>query len=162
MVLIPAGKFVMGDGAGEKDEQPAHPVEIGAFLMDRTEVTQARFEETVGYNPSKRERKEEAVDRVRWTEAIDYCNERSKREGLEPCYDLKTAECRFEATGYRLPTEAEWEYACRAGTSTRYFCGDDASALDAFAWFDKNAAKDSRPVGARRPNAWGLHDMAEA
>ena len=160
MVLIPAGKFVMGDGAGEKDEQPVHPVEIGAFLMDRTEVTQARFEETVGYNPSKRERKEEAVDRVRWTEAIDYCNERSKREGLEPCYDLKTAECRFEATGYRLPTEAEWEYACRAGTSTRYFCGDDASALDAFAWFDKNAAKDSRPVGARRPNAWGLHDMA--
>ena len=161
MVRIPAGRFVMGDATGAKDEQPPHGVELSAFLMDRREVDQARFERTMGYNPAKRERKNDAVDQIRWTEAIEYCNERSKREGLEPCYaDLKTGACRFEANGYRLPTEAEWEYACRAGTTTKYFFGDDASLLDAFAWFDKNASKTSRPVGAKKPNPWGLYDMA--
>jgi formylglycine-generating enzyme required for sulfatase activity len=100
------------------------------------------------------------VDRVRWTDAADYCNQRSKLEGLEPCYDVKTWACRFEASGYRLPTEAEWEYACRAGTTTRYFTGDDPAGLEAHAWFDRNAAKDARPVGAKKPNPWGLHDMA--
>jgi formylglycine-generating enzyme required for sulfatase activity len=160
MVLIPAGKFRMGDAAGAKDEQPVHEVEISAFLMDRFEVTQRHFSETVGYNPAKRERPGDAVDQVRWTEAVDYCNGRSKREGLEPCYDLDTGKCKFEANGYRLPTEAEWEYACRAGTATRWFCGDDASGIDAYAWFNRNAPKDTRPVGARKPNAWGLHDMA--
>jgi formylglycine-generating enzyme required for sulfatase activity len=160
MVLIPAGKFVMGDAAGAKDESPPHEVEVSAFLMDRFEVSQERFEATTGYNPSKRERKGDAVDRVRWTEAIDYCDERSKLEGLEPCYDLKTGACRFEASGYRLPTEAEWEYACRAGTTTPYFFGDRPDRLGSFAWFKGNASKDSRPVGAKEPNPWGLHDMA--
>jgi formylglycine-generating enzyme required for sulfatase activity len=160
MVLIPAGNFLMGDAAGAPDEQPPHPVELSAFLIDRVEVTQGRFEKVTGYNPAKHERKEDAVDQIRWTEAIDYCNQLSKREGLEPCYDLKTGACRFEAGGYRLPTEAEWEYACRAGTTTRYFFGDDASGLGAFGWFDKNAAPDSRPAGAKKPNPWGLFDMA--
>jgi formylglycine-generating enzyme required for sulfatase activity len=160
MVLVPAGKFVMGDATGLKDEQPTHEVSLSAFFMDRFEVTQGHFAETVGYNPAKRERPQDAVDQVRWTEAIDYCNGRSKREGLETCYDLSTGRCRFEADGYRLPTEAEWEYACRAGTTTRYFFGEDASGLGAFAWFEKNAPKDSRSVGAKKPNPWGLYDMA--
>ena len=160
MVLIPAGRFVMGDAAGAKDERPPHPVQVSAFYMDRFEVTQRDFSRSTGYNPSKRERDGDAVDQVRWTEAIDYCNKRSEAERLEPCYDLSTGACRFEASGYRLPTEAEWEYACRAGTTTRYFFGDDPAGLDAYAWYDKNAAKESRPVGARKPNPWGLHDMA--
>jgi formylglycine-generating enzyme required for sulfatase activity len=159
MVAIPAGSFVMGDAAGEKDEGPPHRVEVSAFLMDRFEVSQERFETTTGYNPSKRERKGDAVDRVRWTEAIDYANERSKLEGLEPCYDLKTGACNFGASGYRLPTEAEWEYACRAGTTKRYFFGDRPDRLGSFAWWKGNAAKDSRPVGAKEANPWGLHDM---
>jgi formylglycine-generating enzyme required for sulfatase activity len=160
MVLVPGGRFVMGDAAGEPDERPPREVKIGAFLMDRFEVDQERFERTVGYNPSRRERKGEAVDRVRWTEAVDYCNERSRLEGLEPCYDAKTGACRFEAGGYRLPTEAEWEYACRAGTTTRFFSGDDPKGMEGYAWHEKNASKDSRPVGAKRANPWGLHDMA--
>ena len=160
MVLVPAGKFLMGDAKGEEDERPPREVEVSAFLMDRTEVTQRRFEEAAGYNPAKRERKDDAGDQVRWTEAIDYCDKRSEREGLQPCYDLKTGACRFEANGYRLPTEAEWEYACRAGTTTRFFVGDDPAGLDTYGWFDKNASKDSRPAGAKKPNPWGLYDRA--
>ncbi len=161
MVLIPAGKFVMGDAAGAADEGPPHEVEISAFFMDRFEVTQARFEETTGYNPAKRDRKGEAVDQVRWTEAIDYCNQRSKREGLEPCYDLTTGDCRFEANGYRLPTEAEWEYACRAGTSTRWFTGGKAAGLEAFAWFDKNARRIPARPARRSPTPGGSSTWRE-
>jgi acetoin utilization deacetylase AcuC-like enzyme/formylglycine-generating enzyme required for sulfatase activity len=160
MVRIPAGRFVMGDAAGAPDERPPRAVEVSAFLMDRREVTQALFDRIMGYNPAKRERPGDAVDQIRWTEAIEFCNERSKREGLAPCYDLKTGACRLDADGYRLPTEAEWEYACRAGTTTRTFCGDAPGALAAHAWFAGNASKTSRPVGAKKPNPWGLFDMA--
>lgn len=160
MAMIPAGTFSMGDPLGAGDEGPSHEVQISPFLMDRTEVTQDQFEKTMGYNPSKVENSNHPVDSVRWLEAIEYCNERSVRDGLVPCYDLTTGGCNFAADGYRLPTEAEWEYACRAGTTTRYFSGDNPLGLDPFAWFEKNAVKKSHPVASKKPNAWGLHDMS--
>jgi len=96
---------------------------------------------------------------VSWLAAVRYCNMRSLREGLSPCYDPKTLACDFGADGYRLPTEAEWEYACRAGTSTRYSFGTDAAKLGRHGWFKANASKSTHPVGQRAANAWGVHDM---
>jgi formylglycine-generating enzyme required for sulfatase activity len=99
------------------------------------------------------------VEQVRWSDAVRYCNERSRRDGLEPAYDLKTWKCRFEANGYRLPTEAEWEYAARAGTTTVYSFGESDVELGRHAWFQANSGGKPHPVRQRKPNAWGLYDM---
>jgi acetoin utilization deacetylase AcuC-like enzyme/formylglycine-generating enzyme required for sulfatase activity len=159
MVLIPAGRFSMGDAAGEDDEQPIHQVEIGPFYMDTCEVTQASFQAMMGRNPSKSLGPDKPVERVSWFAAIQYCNMRSAREGLRPCYDLKTLRSDFSADGYRLPTEAEWEYACRAGTTSRWSFGDDPGELGKYAWFKGNSGKTTHAVRQKLPNPWGLYDM---
>ncbi len=158
MVLLPGGTFIMGDEDGEVDEPP-HEVVVGPFAIDKFEVTQEEYERVMGDNPSKVKGKKNPVEQVRWSDAVRYCNERSRLEGLEPAYDLKTWTCRFEASGYRLPTEAEWEYAARAGTTTAYSFGDSEAKLQQHAWFKANAQGKPRPAGRRRPNAWGLYDM---
>jgi formylglycine-generating enzyme required for sulfatase activity len=99
------------------------------------------------------------MEQVTWVQAANYCNARSKAEGLQPCYNEDTAECNFDADGYRLPTEAEWEYACRAGMESDYSFGNDTRWLGDFAWFADNADKKTHPVGQKRPNPWGLYDM---
>jgi acetoin utilization deacetylase AcuC-like enzyme/formylglycine-generating enzyme required for sulfatase activity len=159
MVLIPAGRFSMGDAAGEDDEQPVQQVEIGPFYMDACEVTQASFQALTGRNPSKSRGPDKPVEQVSWVAAVQYCNLRSAREGLKPCYDLKTLRCDFSADGYRLPTEAEWEYACRAGTTARWSFGNDPGELDKYAWFKGNSGKTTHAVRQKLPNPWGLYDM---
>jgi len=158
MVLIPAGKFIMGD----KDEvdAPPHEVIVGAFLMDKYLVTQEQFQKVTGANPSRWRGDRNPVEQLRWSDALKFCNRRSELEGLQPCYELKTLACNFDATGYRLPTEAEWEYACRAGTTTAYFFGNSPAKLGTYAWFDRNSGGRPRPVGQKEPNPWGLYDMA--
>ena len=158
MVRIPGGKFMMGD----KDEvdAPLHEVTVRSFSMDKNLVTQEHFQRLMGVNPSRWKGEQNPVEQLRWSDAIKFCNKRSEAEGLQPCYNLTTLECNFEANGYRLPTEAEWEYACRAGTTTAYFFGDSPAKLGTYAWFDKNAGGHPRPVGQKQPNPWGLYDMA--
>jgi formylglycine-generating enzyme len=159
MVLIPAGKFLMGEAHGEDDEKPVREVELSPFSMDVREVTQASYQALMGRNPSKFRGDDRPVERLSWPHAIQYCNMRSLREGLKPCYDLATQRCDFAADGYRLPTEAEWEYACRAGTASPWSFGGDGAELDRHAWFKSNAEKTTHPVGEKLPNAWGLCDM---
>jgi formylglycine-generating enzyme required for sulfatase activity len=158
MVQIPAGIFVMGDK--NEVDAPQHEVVVDAFLMDARLVTQDLFQRIMGTNPSRWKGGANPVEQLRWSDAVKFCNKRSEAEGLQPCYDLKTLQCNFDANGYRLPTEAEWEYACRAGTTTAYFFGDNPAKLGDYAWFQKNAGGRPRPVGQKQPNPWGLYDVA--
>ena len=159
MALIPAGEFVMGDDHGDADERPAHQVQVSAFYMDTREVPQKAYESLMQKNPSRSKAPDKPVEQVDWYHAALYCNLRSLKEGLRPCYDAKTLACDFAADGYRLPTEAEWEYACRAGTTSKYSFGDDPAKLRSFAWFKANSDRTTHPVGQKAPNPWGLFDM---
>jgi formylglycine-generating enzyme required for sulfatase activity len=148
LVLIRAGKFMMGSPdseQGRKDnEGPQHEVIITKpFYMGVTEVTQAQYEAVMVTNPSKFRGPTNPVDSVIWAEAVEFCRRLSKRT-------RKT---------FRLPTEAEWEYACRAGSKTRFSFGDSESALGYYAWFASNGGRMTKPVGQKKPNAWGLYDM---
>lgn len=159
MVLVPAGSFRMGSPVGKEDEKPAHMVALDAFLMDRVEVTQAAYERLGLPSPAHFKGPNLPVEQVTWAQAAYFCNVRSRAEGLEPCYNEETGACNFAANGYRLPTEAEWEYACRAGANADYACGNDRRKLADYAWFTDNAGKKTHPVGQKKPNAWGLYDL---
>lgn len=147
LVPIPGGSFVMGsrrESAGRTEEMPAHPVRVEPFYLGRTEVTQAQWQSVMGTNPSRFKHPRKPVTQVTWFEAREFIKRLNRRE---------------ETTKYRLPTEAEWEFAARAGSDTAYSFGDDPAALENYAWYGHRADVGARPVAQRRPNPWGLYDM---
>ncbi|MFP4055743.1 MAG: formylglycine-generating enzyme family protein [Candidatus Brocadiia bacterium] len=141
--LIPAGSFRMGSEA-EGDEVPPHKVTITRpFYMGVTEVTQKHYEKVMAKNPSRFDGDDLPVENVSWFDATAFCEKLSEMD---------------DSGSYRLPTEAEWEYACRAGTQTTYYWGDEFDGR--YAWIDKEPDGPTNPVGKLRPNKWGLHDMS--
>jgi len=159
MVRLPGGWFIMGSAARGQTDEPPHRVFVSPFDIDACEVTQAEYEKVAGRNPSRWKGGANPVEQIRWADAARYCNARSHLDGLRPAYDEKTWACDFSADGYRLPTEAEWEYACRAGSRTQFCFGDSPAALAEVAWFKDTGDRGPHPVGQKRPNAWGIFDM---
>ncbi|MBN2591145.1 MAG: SUMF1/EgtB/PvdO family nonheme iron enzyme [Sedimentisphaerales bacterium] len=159
MVVIPDGWFKMGSSKGQPDESPVHKVWINSFMMDKYEVPQKEFRKHQISDPSHFKDPNNPLNQMNWSDAAMYCNDRSYAEGLEECYDETTWDCNFLANGYRLPTEAEWEYACRAGTQTEYSFGKSKNKLDSFAWYEGNSSEKAHKIGQKKPNPWGLYDM---
>jgi len=159
MMILPGGQFTMGSDGAAADEAPAHSVTVSPFVIDVYEVYQAQYAALQLPNGSHFKDPRRPAEMVRWSDAAAFCNERSKAEGLECCYDLDTYVCNFDANGYRLPTEAEWEYAARAGSTSAWCFGDAEAQLPAYANFAANARSKTELVGGKRANPWGLYDM---
>jgi formylglycine-generating enzyme required for sulfatase activity len=148
MVKIPAGSFLMGsadnDESAYSDEKPQHRVNLQEFYLGKYPVTQEQYQVIMGNNPSKfKYNPKNPVENVSWDDAQAFCQKLSEKIGKK----------------YRLPSEAEWEYACRAGTQTRYYFGDNADLLGEYAWYGGHSNSKTDPVGEKKPNNWGLYDM---
>ncbi len=148
-VVITGGTFMMGSQDDEEgrdnDEGPIHQVTISTFEMMTTEITQEQWQAIINYNPSSYRRGDNLpVEHVSWLQVQRFIQEINQ---LDSNYH------------YRLPTEAEWEYACRAGTRTSFYCGNDLNALEEVCWFNRNSRRHSHSVAEKEPNAWGLYDM---
>ena len=160
LVDIPAGSFKMGSDAFSNYEMPVHKVTMTGFRMQITPVTQAHYQAVMGKNPSYFTGNDSLpVEQVSWCDAVKFCNALSALVGLDSCYNLGTWECDFTKNGFRLPTEAEWEYACRAGTTTKYYTGDNDSDLDRAGWHKNNSGSTSHTVSGKEANAFCLYDM---
>jgi formylglycine-generating enzyme required for sulfatase activity len=165
MVLVEGGAFQMGIGyGGEEDEKPVHRVTLRSFYLGVYEVTQKEWIAIMGTNPSTFKGDALPVETVSWYEAVEFCNILSRKEGYTPAYRGSGASiiCDFNADGYRLPTEAEWEYAAKGGAGAddppfEYAGGND---VDAVGWHDGNSGGTPQPVGTRLPNSLGLYDMS--
>jgi formylglycine-generating enzyme required for sulfatase activity len=188
MKLIPGGTFIMGSAdSADIGARPTHPVTVDSFYMDSTEVTQWSYMYYMGFIPTRYPTfcdDNYPVDSLTWFDAVLYANERSKSEHLDTVYTyteafmktildysgrLESIRCTtltnlnidYAKRGYRLPTEAEWEYACRAGTTTVNYWGDslDEKTIGRNAWFGPNASWHINLVAWKKPNDWGLRDM---
>jgi formylglycine-generating enzyme required for sulfatase activity len=149
LVLIPAGEFQMGEPDSDKDandwEKPQHRVQITRpFYLGKYLVTQEQWAAVMGNNPSQFKGPKNPVEQVSWDDCQAFVKKLNEKVG---------------GGKFSLPTEAQWEHACRAGSKTRYCFGDDEQQLGDYAWYDANSGSKTHPVGEKKPNTWGLHDM---
>ena len=175
MVRVEGGTFQMGSSNGESDERPVHAVTVRSFSMGKYPVTQKEWFEIMGTTVRQQR---DMADRtwslygegdnypmyyVSWLEAVEYCNKRSQREGLTPAYSGSgnNITCNWNANGYRLPTEAEWEYAAKGGNrDSMVYEYSGSNSAGAVAWYTDNSGGSTHPVGTKAPNSLGLYDMS--
>lgn len=170
MVYVQGGTFQMGDtfGDGYNYEKPVHQVNIRSFFIGKYAVTFAEYDAfcdaTGREKPSDQGwgRGDRPVINVTWYDAVEYCNWRSKKDGLKPAYKSKGMDvsCDFGASGYRLPTEAEWEYAAKGGNRSMEYKYSGSNEIDAVAWYIANSGDMTHPVGQKQPNELGIYDMS--
>ncbi|MDR3172070.1 MAG: formylglycine-generating enzyme family protein [Treponema sp.] len=171
-VWIQGGTFMMGSPtpeASRDSDEVQHQVTVSGFFMGKYEVTQKEYQAVMGTNPSDFKGDTLPVENVSWYDAVKYCNARSQQEGLTPAYTIngETVTWNRSASGYRLMTEAEWEYACRAGTTTPFSTGSNITTNQANYHgkypYNGNARgtyrRTTTPVGSFAANSWGLYDM---
>ncbi|MCG8424570.1 MAG: formylglycine-generating enzyme family protein [Proteobacteria bacterium] len=168
-VGLTGGTFTMGSPASEPgrgDDETEREVTVYGFEIAEAVVTQTQWQAVMGSNPSYKfensgDTDEHPVQNISWYDAIEFLNKLSQREGLPECYEMSGTRVTLHKScrGYRLPTEAEWEYACRAGSQTAYGRGVDASALGEYAWYGKTWGDGTVPAKSLKPNAWGLYGM---
>jgi formylglycine-generating enzyme len=165
-VMIPAGSFTMGCTPEQGSdcfygEKPSHEVTLThSFALMKTEVTQALYQKVMGENPSHFKGDNRPVESVSWYDAVTFANKLSVMEGRERCYKINGTDVQWtnkDCKGWRLPTEAEWEYAARGGENYKYAGSNNA---DEVAWYDDNSGSETHPVGQKKANGYGLYDMS--
>jgi formylglycine-generating enzyme len=170
LVSVEGGSFMMGSEV-ESSEKPVHKVTLDSFYIGKYPVTQKEFEEVMGYNPSYFKNIDNPVEEVSWYDAVMYCNKRSEKEGLSPYYkitemeydDVSISEARvfvLGGKGYRLPTEAEWEYSAKGGQKSRGYKYSGSNNPDEVGWHGDNSGGQTHPVGKKKPNELGIYDMS--
>jgi formylglycine-generating enzyme required for sulfatase activity len=154
MITIPQGEIVLRDDRIKKEWKDA----IDNFLLAKYPVTQQLYLSITGQSPSTFKGDQKPVENVSWNDAVNFCNLLSQKEGLKECYSFGLNEIEIiydsETNGYRLPFEAEWEYACRAGNTKATY-----GKIDDIAWYKENSNHETHDVGQKEPNQWGLFDM---
>jgi len=173
MVRVEGGTFQMGTAKGAGDERPVHTVTISTFYMSKCTVTQKEWYEIMGTTIEQQRVSSRGLllrgsgDNypmyyVNWNDAIEYCNKRSLKEGLKPAYRVSgnAITCDWEADGYRLPTEAEWEYAAKGGNGLFGYEYSGSNNVDTVAWYNRNSEQSTQPVGTKAANSLGLYDMS--